>query len=202
MIVKNETPHVAVVENSHFRREIASGDTVHITDAQIGGDLQLSMYYFSYRKEKKHSEVKAERGLRGMDVWLETESILPQRLQVCAEGLDRITLRDRTPTFMFFYLKVRLTHLKRVDVWAKGKRRGGSYRFFSPKEKRLFIRRMAIEGGVTLALSLALLIPLILDFREPLVPLLIGGGLLLSAIRKLVYLFFALRQGADKETGE
>ncbi len=202
MIVKNETPHVAVIENSHFRREIAIGDAVHITDEEIGGDLQLSMYYFSYRKEKKHSEVKAERGLRGMDVWLETESILPQRLQVCAEGLDRITLRDRTPTFMFFYLKVRLTHLKRVGVWAKGKRRGGAYRFSSPKEKRRFILRMAIEGGVTLALSLALLIPLILDFREPLVPLLIGGGLLLSAIRKLVYLFSALRQGADKETGE
>lgn len=197
MIVKNDTKRVVCVKNGHFQKEIAIGDSVRIFDEEIAGDYDFAFSFFSLKKEKRHSEVKTGRGLRGLDIWLETESNIPLTVKANAEGCERLTLREKESSFFFMYWKFRITNLVRaVAVAEDGKKRRGAASFCGASDRRRFLCRMAVEGMITLAVAIFWLFSLWKDGAADAGDFFFGSVgvcFLLSALRKLAYFFLAFR---------
>lgn len=193
MLIKNETSRVVSFKSEHCSGEIAIGDSVRVSDEQILEDDTFEFSFFSLKKEKRASELKAERGIKGLDIWVETESNLPLITKTSVKGCESLTLCERENTFFLMYWRFRITNLKSVAVTADGKRQKSSYAFCHLADKRCFLRRMTVEG------SLALLISILIgwnvwgaSFSDAWIAMGIGAGFLASAVRKLIYLFWAM----------
>ncbi len=201
LIIKNDTQHVVVVTNGCFSKEIAIGEDINISREEISGNYDFEFSFFSLKKEKSSSELKAKRGLRGLDIWLETESNIPLITKTNVKNCEKITLSERSNTFLFMYCKIRITNLKSIAVKSDTKRNSSFYFFSHPSDKMCFLRRMIVEGLVTLLLS-ALLFIGVYAIRQNITDTLVFGSIsacfLASAIRKLVYMFKAMRWKNNK----
>lgn len=197
MIIKNDTQHVVVVTNGHFSKEIAIGEDINISSEEISENYDFKFSFFSLKEEKSSSELKAERGLRGIDVWLETESNIPLITKTNVKNCEKITLWERSNTFLFMYWKIRVTNLKSIAVKSDTKKNNIFYFFSHPSDKMCFLHRMIMEGLVTLLLS-ALLFIGVQNITDTLVFGGISACFLASAIRKLVYMFKAMRWKPNK----
>lgn len=199
MIIQNKTTHVIVLENKHFSREIPIEKEIHISPEEFANDRDVEISFFSFKKEKHVSEAKIERGLRGIDMWLETESDIPLITKANIEGCQRITLYERSNSFLFMYWKFRITNLKSIVIKSEStKKQHSLYSFHNKSDRKKFLTRTTVEASITMLIAIAFFITMCTAshvLSDILIYAGIGACFLASAVRKILYLFKAKSWG-------
>ena len=196
MRIKNNTNRVVAFKNKYFNKEIAIGDTMEISNETHLGDYDWEFSFFSFRGEKSSTELKFERGIKGYDLFFETESCIPLITNANVEGYEELTLSEYSVNFMFLYWKYRITHLRSVAVHsAENRLPQTDYAFYSKSDKVSFILRAAVEGIAYMLLAVVFAAMFIRgeNMTDYLILLMIGACFLTSAIRRIIYLIRAKR---------
>ena len=195
MTIKNDTNHVVVVKNQNFAKEIAIGDEVVLNNQEIKEDYNFEFSFFSFKKAKNSVDIDIKHVIKGTMLVIETESDIPVITKTNVENCEKIILNESSNTFLFLYWKFRTTNLKRIvpQNYKKTKLRK-IFSFYNLSDKKTFLRRVAIEGVITLFVSILLFERLVMtseSWTAWLIYAIVTMCFFTSAIRKLLYYFFA-----------
>lgn len=197
LIIKNNTNHVVVVRNNGFIKEIAIGEVVTINTNEINGDYNFEFSFFSFRKEQYTSGVEIKHAIKGVALLRESQSDIPLITKTNVEHCEKIVLNEISNTFLFMYWTFRITNLKRIDPEIdKLKTRRKCFSFYNCTDKKKFLKRTAIEGVITLFISIILFITMYMtseNWTDRLIYLIPTACFFTSAVRKLLFSFFARR---------
>ena len=197
MIIKNNTNHVVVVKNQNFTKEIAIGNEVILNNQEINGQYNFEFSFFSFKKAKHSRYMDVERVIKGVVLVLETESDIPVITKTNVENCQKIVLNEISNTFLFMYWKLRITNLKRIVPKTPNiTKQRKFFSFYNSFDKKTFLKRAAMEGVITLSVSLLLLVAMFMtseSWTDWLIYAILTTCFFTSAIRKLLYYFFARR---------
>ena len=197
MTIKNDTNHVVVVKNRNFTKEIAIGNEVILNNQEINGDYNFEFSFFSFKKARHSRYMDIERGIKGVVLVCKTESDIPVITKTNVENCQKIVLNEISNTFLFMYWKLRITNLKRIVLKTYNiTKQRKFFSFYNSFDKKTFLKRAATEGIITLSVCI-LLFAIMFMTSEIWTDWLIYAILIMcfftSAIRKLLYYFFARR---------
>ena len=160
------------------------------------GDYYLNFSFFSLKGEKSATELKFERGIKGFNLYFETESDIPLITGANVEGCEEVTLTECSNSFSFMYWKFRITNLRSIAVQSNIQRNHRTFRSFCNKSDKVrFLLRAAIEGSVYMLLAYIFVHMFIIgeNMTDDLIWLGIGVCFLTSAVRRIIYLIRAKR---------